>query len=82
MARGGQYLNLRTVTFGDGKSESGPALSCALGPPSAPPGATPFLNRLNHTWRQPGTYQVVVTLMAMCVTDVPLRTVRFRLVVQ
>ena len=80
VARAGRHLSATCVTFGDGTGINAIA-DCVASPPAVPQTVQPFRAVLEHRWRRPGTYDVTVTLGALCV-DAPDHRVTFSLVVE
>jgi hypothetical protein len=81
--RGGKYVRLRSVVFGDGTSSMyGPIASCVPNSlaSSAPRGTQEYSIHFSHTWNRGGTYPIKAYIGSICpIKHVRPIVVRFRL---
>ncbi|MBV9871920.1 MAG: hypothetical protein JO214_14995 [Frankiaceae bacterium] len=79
-ARGGRFVQLGNIDYGDGTRRVGPVAACALPPKQLHLHRDPWRVNVRHTWGRPGTYEVTVEVRALCL-PVPGDTVIFRITV-
>jgi hypothetical protein len=65
-ARGGRFVQLGGIEFGDGTRRFGPVADCALPPKHLRLHPDPWQVSFRHTWKRPGTYEVSVEVHALC----------------